>query len=215
MQLTEPLTLPCGAVIPNRIAKSAMTEGLADASGRANERHARLYRTWGQGGAGLLVTGNVMVDWRYLERPGNVVVEDESGIDGLARWAEAGTVAGGQLWVQLSHPGRQCSRMSNARPLAPSAVQLKLGGFFGRPRALAESEIPEIVARYARTAGFLQRAGFTGVQIHGAHGYLISQFLSPYSNRRSDGYGGSPDKRARLLCEVLRAVRDEVGTRYQ
>ncbi len=126
MKLTEPLTLPCGALVPNRIAKSAMTEGLADASGRANERHAKLYRRWSEGGAGLLVTGNVMVDWRYLERPGNVVVEDEAGIDGLSRWAEAGTAAGNQLWVQLSHPGRQCSRMSNTR-------RLVFGGSNNRP----------------------------------------------------------------------------------
>ncbi len=211
MQLTEPLTLPCGAVVPNRIAKSAMTEGLAGASGRANERHARLYRRWSEGGAGLLVTGNVMVDWRYLERPGNVVIEDESGLDELARWAQAGTAAGGQLWVQLSHPGRQCSRMSNARPLAPSAVQLKLGGFFGRPRALTESEILDVVARFARTAGVVRRAGFTGVQIHGAHGYLASQFLSPRTNRRDDRWGGALENRARFLLETVRAVRASVG----
>ncbi len=211
MQLTEPLTLPCGTVVPNRIVKSAMTEGLADAAGRANERHARLYRQWSEGGAGLLITGNVMVDWRYLERPGNVVIEDESDIDQLARWAEAGTAASGQLWVQLNHPGRQCSRMSNARPLAPSAVQLKLGGFFGRPRALTEAEILEIVGRFARTAAVVQRAGFTGVQIHGAHGYLASQFLSPRTNRRGDRWGGALENRARFLLETVRAVRGSVG----
>ncbi len=211
MQITEPLTLPCGAVLPNRIAKSAMTEGLCDASGRANERHARLYRRWAEGGAGLQVTGNVMVDWRYLERPGNVVVEDESGMAELARWAQAGTAGGNHLWAQISHPGRQCSRMSNARPLAPSAVQLKLGGFFGRPRTLAEAEILDVVARFARTAGVLQRAGFTGVQIHGAHGYLASQFLSPRVNRRDDRWGGALENRARFLLETVRAVRAEVG----
>ncbi len=214
MQLTEPLTLPCGAVVPNRIAKSAMTEGLAGASGRANERHARLYRLWAEGGAGLLITGNVMVDWRYLERPGNVVVEDESGLDELARWAEAGTAGGSQLWVQISHPGRQCSRMSNPRPLAPSAVQLKLGGFFGRPRALVEEEILDVVRRFARTAGVVKRAGFTGVQIHSAHGYLASQFLSPRTNRRNDRWGGALENRARFLLETVRAVRASVGADF-
>ncbi len=218
MRITEPLTLPCGAVLPNRIAKSAMTEGLCDASGRANERHVRLYRRWAEGGTGLLVTGNVMVDWRYLERPGNVVVEDESGLDELRRWARGASgksprrgASGTQLWAQISHPGRQCSRMSNARPVAPSAVQLKLGGFFGRPRALAEKEIPEIVERFARTAGVLQQAGFTGVQIHGAHGYLVSQFLSPRVNRRRDRWGGALENRARFLLDVVRAVRARVG----
>ncbi len=209
--LARPLTLPCGAVLANRICKPAMTEGLCGALGRANERHARLYRRWSEGGAGLHVTGNVMVDWRYLERPGNLVVEDASGIEALEGWAEAGTVAGNHLWVQISHPGRQCSRMSNARPVAPSAVQLKLGGLFGRPRALTEAEIVEIVERYARTAEIVQRAGFTGVQVHGAHGYLISQFLSPRVNRRSDRWGGALDNRARFLLEIVRAVRQRVG----
>ncbi len=214
MRINEPLTLPCGTVLPNRIAKSAMTEGLCDASARANERHARLYRRWAEGGAGLLVTGNVMVDWRYLERPGNVVVEGESGLEDLARWAEAGTAAGNQLWAQISHPGRQCSRMSNTRPLAPSAVQLELGGFFGRPRALAEAEILDIVERFARTAAVVRRAGFTGVQIHGAHGYLASQFLSPRVNRRDDRWGGALENRARFLLETVRAVRASVGPEF-
>ncbi len=211
MQLNADLNLPCGAVVPNRIAKSAMTEGLADASGRANERHARLYRLWSDGGAGLLITGNMMVDWRYLERPGNVVIEDESGLAELTRWAEAGTAAGNHLWVQLNHAGRQCSRMSNTRPLAPSAVQLKLGGFFGRPRALAEDEILDIVDRFGHAASVVRRAGFTGVQIHGAHGYLASQFLSPRTNRRQDRWGGPLENRARFLLETVRAVRASVG----
>ncbi len=209
--LGRSLTLPCGAVLPNRIAKSAMTEGLSDASGRANERHARLYRRWSRGGAGLLVTGNVMVDWRYLERPGNVVVEDESGLAALERWAEAGTAGGNQLWAQISHPGRQCSRMSSSRPVAPSAVQLRLGGFFAKPRALGESEILDVVERFARTASIVRRAGFTGVQIHSAHGYLASQFLSPRVNRRGDRWGGALANRARFLLETVRAIRGSVG----
>ncbi len=212
--LAKPLTLPCGVVLENRIAKSAMTEGLSDASGRANESHGRLYRVWSDGGAGLLITGNVMVDWRYLERPGNVVVEDESGLNGLTRWAEAGTAGGNQLWAQISHPGRQCSRMSNMSPVAPSAVQLKLSGFFGRPRALTEPEILEIVGHYARTAEIVHRAGFTGVQIHGAHGYLVSQFLSPRTNHRDDRWGGALENRARFLLETVRAVRASVGADF-
>ncbi len=209
--LDQPLALPCGAVLPNRIAKSAMTEGLGDAAGRANERHVRLYRAWSEGGAGLLVTGNVMVDWRYLERPGNVVVEDDTGSEQLAAWARAGTAAGNHLWAQISHPGRQCTRISNSRPVAPSAVQLQLAGFFGRPRALEESEIPEIVERYARTAEVARAAGFTGVQVHGAHGYLVSQFLSPRVNLRDDRWGGALENRARFLLETVRAVRSRVG----
>ncbi|MEM7586829.1 MAG: hypothetical protein AAF560_25795 [Acidobacteriota bacterium] len=209
--LGQSLTLPCGAILPNRLCKSAMTEGLSDVAGQANARHERLYRLWSKGGTGLLVTGNIMVDWRYLERPGNVVVEDAAGIDGLRRWAEAGTAAGNHLWVQLNHAGRQASVMSTTRPVAPSAVQLKLAGLFRRPRALEASEIEEIVARFARAAGIVKRAGFTGVQVHSAHGYLSSQFLSPRVNQRTDRWGGSLENRARFLLEVVRAVRAEVG----
>jgi 2,4-dienoyl-CoA reductase-like NADH-dependent reductase (Old Yellow Enzyme family) len=211
LRLRSPLRLPCGVTLPNRLLKSAMTEGLADAYDRPTEAHTTLYRRWSEGGAGTLVTGNVMVDRRYLERPGNVVVEDEQAIDRLAEWVRAGTVADNQLWMQISHPGRQCTRMVTSEPVAPSEVQLRLGGLFGKPRALGESEIPDIVARYARTAGIARRAGFTGVQVHGAHGYLCSQFLSPRTNRRADRWGGPLENRARFLREVVRAVRAEVG----
>ncbi|MEM9554616.1 MAG: NADH:flavin oxidoreductase/NADH oxidase family protein [Acidobacteriota bacterium] len=223
--LERPLVLPCGAMLENRLAKSAMTEGLAAVDGHANPRHAALYRQWSDGGAGLLITGNVMVDWRYLERPGNVVVSDAvlgvesggekgKGMNALERWAAAGTAGGNHLWVQINHPGRQCSRMSNAQPVAPSPVQLRLAGFFGRPRALTEGEILDIIERFARAAVLVQRAGFTGVQIHAAHGYLASQFLSPRVNRRTDRWGGSLEHRARFLLDTVRVVRERVGPRF-
>ena len=123
--LSQDLRLACGATLPNRIAKSAMTEGLADADDRACERHVRLYRRWSRGGAGLLLTGNVMIDRRYLERPGNVVIDDNGGHEQLRAWARAGTEAGNHLWMQISHPGRQCTRTSSRRPLSPSDVQLQ------------------------------------------------------------------------------------------
>lgn len=213
-RLSDPLVLPCGAELPNRLLKSAMTEGLADLSGRPQRLHESLYRSWSLGGTGTLVTGNVMVDGRYLERPGNVVVEDESAMAALVAWVEAGRSAGNQLWMQVSHPGRQCSKLVTREPLAPSPVQLQMGGLFGKPRALTSGEIVDIIQRFARTAGIAQRAGFTGVQVHGAHGYLCSQFLSPRVNRRSDEWGGSLENRARFLREVVRAVRREVGAGY-
>ena len=214
--LSRPLTLPCGVTIPNRLGKSAMTEGLADVTGRANGRHRRLYRKWSDGGAGLHITGNIMVYWRFLERPGNVVVgtstaERDDEMEPLRAWAEAGTAGGNALWVQINHPGRQCSRMSNGRPVAPSAVQLRLGGFFGRPRQLDASEIEQLVESYAATARTVVAAGFTGVQVHAAHGYLISQFLSPRVNRRTDRWGGSLENRSRFLLETVAAVRRAVG----
>jgi 2,4-dienoyl-CoA reductase-like NADH-dependent reductase (Old Yellow Enzyme family) len=213
-ELADPLRLPCGAVLPNRIAKAAMTEGLAAADDLANGRHARLYRRWAAGGAGLLLTGNVMVDRRWLERPGNVVIEDRRGQAALADWAKAGTAAGNHLWMQISHPGRQTSRMSSARPVAPSAEGLRILGLFAAPRALGASEITDIVRRFATTAAIARETGFTGVQVHSAHGYLLAQFLSPVVNRRTDEWGGALENRARLLLETVRAVRVAVGSDY-
>jgi 2,4-dienoyl-CoA reductase-like NADH-dependent reductase (Old Yellow Enzyme family) len=212
--LSSPLRLGCGVTLPNRLFKSAMTEGLADAHDRATEGHIVLYRKWSAGGTGTLVTGNVMVDHRYLERPGNVVVEDESGVPELEKWAEAGQIGGNQLWMQVSHPGRQCSRFVTSRPVAPSPVQLRLGGLFGKPRALEDDEIRDIIRRYGETARIGKLAGFSGVQVHGAHGYLCNQFLSPRTNLRTDGWGGPLANRARFIREVVRSVRAAVGPGY-
>lgn len=212
--LNQPLTLPNGQVLKNRIAKAAMTEGLADQYDHATERHVKLYKTWAEGGAGLLISGNIMVDKRYLERSGNVVVEDESGLPQLRAWASAVDTAGSQLWAQLSHPGRQCPRLANLQPLAPSAVQLNMVGNFGKPRAATAADIEDIIQRFARTAGIVQKAGFHGVQIHAAHGYLISQFLSPLTNLRTDQWGGPLENRARLLLDIIKAVRNTVGANY-
>ena len=210
-ELADYLRLPCGALLPNRIAKAAMTEGLAAADDQANERHARLYRRWAAGGAGLLVTGNVMVDHRWLERPGNVVIEDRRGAAALSEWAKAGTCAGNHLWMQISHPGRQCSRMSSSRPVSASTEGLDLLGLFARPRALTSAEIEDVIRRFATTAMIARETGFTGVQVHSAHGYLLAQFLSPVTNRREDEWGGSLENRARLLLEIVRATRRAVG----
>ena len=135
--LTDSLKLPCGATLRNRIAKAAMTEGLADAQGRATERHVNLYRKWAEGGAGLLLTGNVMVDADHLERPGNVVIASEPDDDmrrRLSAWAKAGTANNTHLWMQISHPGRQTQIFVNRHPKAPSAIPLGLPGKqFGVP----------------------------------------------------------------------------------
>lgn len=212
--LDSELRLPCGAVLPNRIAKAAMTEGLADKHDHATTAHENLYRTWSRGGCGLLITGNVMIDHRYLERPGNVVVENHDGFDQLKRWAAAGTEGGNHLWVQISHPGRQCARISSGRPLSPSDVQLEILGNFAKPRPMTEDDIQSAICGYARTANIVKQAGFTGVQVHAAHGYLISQFLSPITNLRSDQWGGSLENRTRFLLKIVRAVRDTVGQRF-
>jgi 2,4-dienoyl-CoA reductase-like NADH-dependent reductase (Old Yellow Enzyme family) len=213
--LSESLTLPCGAVLPNRIAKAAMTEGLADGMHRATEKHERLYRLWAEGGAGLLITGNVQIDRTHLERPGNVVVDDNGGLEALRAYAKAGTSAGNHLWMQINHPGRQTLRDLHGAPLAPSAVPLKLvGDKFAPPRAMSEAQVHDVIRRFAHVAGVAREGGFTGVQVHSAHGYLLSQFLSPISNQRTDAWGGSLENRARLLLEVVRAVRRTVGAAF-
>ena len=215
MVLNQSLSLPCGGTLSNRIAKAAMTEGLADALDQPDERLTTLYRRWSGGGAALHLTGNVMVDRRWLERPGNVVIDrahwSEAQLPALRRWAKAATAGGNHCWMQISHPGRQCHRLSSDTPVAPSAVRLELGALFGHPVALTATGIDDIIQRFAFTAGTARKAGFTGVQIHAAHGYLLSQFLSPRVNRRDDEWGGSLQNRARLLLAIVAAVREAVG----
>ncbi|MDJ0884765.1 MAG: NADH:flavin oxidoreductase/NADH oxidase family protein [Desulfobacterales bacterium] len=214
VDLDTPLRLPCGVELPNRLLKSAMTEGLADPYDRATRRHETLYRRWAQGGTGTLVTGNVMIDRRFLERPGNVVIDDNGGLAALRRWATAGTSAGNQFWMQISHPGRQCGRLVSRRPMAPSEVGLDLLGNFAPPAAMTEADIQDALDRFARVAAIARETGFTGVQLHGAHGYLISEFLSPLINQRRDGWGGDLAARARFLLEAVARTRQAVGADF-
>jgi 2,4-dienoyl-CoA reductase-like NADH-dependent reductase (Old Yellow Enzyme family) len=208
--LATPLRLPNGQVLPNRIMKSALSEGLATPGLLPGERLTRLYEQWSDGGYGLIVTGNVMVDRRHLGEPGNVVLENGTDLEGFRRWAKTGQDGGSPVWVQLNHPGRQANPMASAsRPVAPSAKGLAIAGL-PAPRALSDKEIHEIVDRFAAAAARADEAGFDGVQLHAAHGYLISQFLSPISNERTDRWGGSIDGRMRFLREVLQAVRNAV-----
>ncbi len=211
--LAQPLTLPCGAVLRNRIAKAAMTEGLADPHNHATERYERLYSRWSQGGAGLLITGNVAIDRRHLERPGNVAIHASEGFAALRAYAAAGTSGGNHLWMQINHPGRQSPALINPEPLAPSAVPLASPAYVP-PRAITQEEIGDVIERFGRAAATAQATGFTGVQIHSAHGYLLSQFLSARVNRRDDQWGGSLENRARLLLAVVARVREAVGTDF-
>ncbi len=212
--LGTPLALPCGVIIPNRLGKSAMTEGLADADDAPTPAHQTLYQQWSDGGCGLLITGNVMVDKRYLERAGNVVLENDSSMNALINWVRAGTRQDNQLWMQISHPGRQCPRLVNKEPLSPSTEQLKLAGNFACPQAMTEAQILDAIQRFATSARLAKQAGFTGVQVHCAHGYLISQFLSPITNKRTDRWGGSLENRARFALEIISAVRTAVGPEF-
>jgi 2,4-dienoyl-CoA reductase-like NADH-dependent reductase (Old Yellow Enzyme family) len=218
MKLAEPLTLPCGAVLKNRTAKAAMTEGLADIHGRPTAELEKLYGIWSDGGAGLLLSGNVQVDSEHLERPGNVIIDampDDEMRAALSRWTAAATRHGNHFWAQISHAGRQTMKTVNPRPKAPSSVKLGLpGGQFGMPVALTEEEILILISRFGQAAKACQETGFTGVQIHAAHGYLISQFLSPRSNLRDDRWGGTLENRARFLMFTVNTVRQLVGQKF-
>lgn len=227
--LLRPLRLPCGAVVRNRLSKAATTECLADpAYNLPNERHARLYRATSAGGVGMIITGNMMVDGRFLEAPGNIVLDaawhESEGTrrsalsDGLRAMATAAKGEDGTTLAiaQLGHPGRQCALSASHETVAPSPIRWKTPGlpaFAGNllvllPREMTELDINQAIARFASAARECQLAGWSGVEIHAAHGYLISQFLSPRANKRTDAWGGSPENRRKFLFEVVRAVQD-------
>ena len=220
MKISEKLHLPCGAIIKNRFLKSAMTEGLASSDAAANERHANLYEAWAKGGSGISVTGNVQVDHRYIERAGNVVIEgDQSNeqLAGLANWSAKGTQNDTHLWMQISHAGRQTPFTINKSSVAPSAKQLeKLLGVlkFGKPKELTHTEILDIIERFIHAAEIAKQTGFTGLQLHSAHGYLLSEFLSPDINQRTDEWGGSIQNRSRLLITIIEGIRAKVGSDF-
>jgi 2,4-dienoyl-CoA reductase-like NADH-dependent reductase (Old Yellow Enzyme family) len=213
--LNQPLDLPCGVTLPNRLAKTAMSEGLADVDNHSTPRLETLYRRWATSGAGLLFSGNIQVDPDHLERPLNVVIHDGRGREQLARLAAAGKQGGAHFWAQLSHTGRQVAAALNPAPLAPSAVKLDVmrgaGLEFAPPRAMTEAQIAHAIGQFGFAARQVREAGFTGITLHAAHGYLISQFLSPLTNRRADAWGGPLENRARFLLDVLATVREAVG----
>ena len=216
--LNQPLTLPCGAVVPNRMCKAAMTEGLAHPDGTASAELERLYGIWSDGGSGILLSGNIQVDGDHLERPGNVIVDSALSDDAFAalqRMAAAGTRNGNHLWAQISHAGRQTQKIVNPAPKAPSAVRLRLPqNQFGEPVALTAEEIESIVERFVNCAVTCKEAGFTGVQFHSAHGYLLSQFLSPLTNQREDEWGGTLENRARALIAIVTKTREVLGADF-
>lgn len=217
MNLFDPLLLPNGSTINNRIAKAAMEENMADADQAPSADLLRLYQAWADGGAGLIITGNVMVDGRAMTGPGGVVLQDDQQLAKFKRWAQVGRAGGAQFWLQINHPGRQMQANLGQQTWAPSAVAMDLGALskhFSRPQAMTAEVIAEVIQRFARTARLGEQAGFTGVEIHAAHGYLLSQFLSPLSNQRTDAWGGSLENRARLLLDIVKAVRAVVSREF-
>jgi len=222
-QIFSPLMLPNGAVLSNRLCKAAMEENMADAGQVPGERLVNLYKAWADGGVGIILTGNVMVDPTAMTGPGGVVLQqgtlaDDNVKEKFEKWAKAGKSGGAQLVMQISHPGRQVYAAMGTDVVSASATKVTLEGpadkMFGTARALTSDEIRGLIKRFADTAHQAERAGFDGVQIHAAHGYLIAQFLSPLTNLREDEWGGSLENRSRLLLEIIRAVRERVGADF-
>lgn len=211
--LFTPITLPNGTTIKNRFFKSAMSEGMGTRDFQPKKNIATLYKRWAEGGTGLIITGNIMVDPKGTAEPGNIVFDKNSNMEILKNWAKQGQQHGAKVMVQLNHPGKQAPKTVSKQTVAPSAVPLGngLNKLFSTPRALTTSEVEELVQKFVTSAKIAKEAGFSGVQIHAAHGYLISQFLSPHDNRRTDKYGGSLENRMRFLKEIYLGMREELG----
>lgn len=211
--LFTPITLPNGTTIKNRFFKSAMSEGMGTRDFQPKKNITTLYKRWAEGGTGLIITGNIMVDPKGTAEPGNIVFDKNSNMEILKDWAKQGQQHGAKVMVQLNHPGKQVPKTIAKETVAPSTIPLGngLNKLFNTPRALTTSEVEELVQKFVTSAKVAKEAGFSGVQIHAAHGYLISQFLSPHDNRRTDKYGDSLENRMRFLKEIYLGMREELG----
>ena len=217
INIASSFTLPNGSILKNRIVKSAMSENFGTRHHAPSKGLINAYKVWAKGNPGLLITGNIMIDSMALGEARNVVVEDYKDFELLKKWAKSVEGTGVHLWPQINHPGRQAFAAINRETIGPSAVSLNMGNtskMFKLPTALTEEAIWDIIKRFGNTARIMKEAGFTGCQIHGAHGYLVSQFLSPISNVRTDQFGGSISNRARFVLEIYREIRYQVGSGY-
>jgi 2,4-dienoyl-CoA reductase-like NADH-dependent reductase (Old Yellow Enzyme family) len=208
--LGQTFTLPNGVTIKNRLAKSALSEGIAHANGCPSQALFNLYEQWGKGGAGILFTGNVMVDKKHLVNANVMIAEDETFLDAYTTLAEKAQAEGSHLWMQINHPGRQAPVYLDQAPVSASNVKMP-SKLYLEPRPLTEDEIYDLIERYATAALIAKKSGMKGAQIHGAHGYLVNQFLSPLTNLRKDKWGGSLENRARFVLEIYRNMRQKVG----
>lgn len=212
----DSLTLKTNTTIKNRFVKAAMSETLGDSKYQPTEQTVSLYQAWANGGTGLLITGNVMVDRNARGEFGNIVVDHNQNYDLLKKWAQAGTTNDTKIFLQLNHPGKQSPKTITKQPVAPSAVPMTGSNSFAfnSPRALSHAEIKQIIAKFVDAAVIAQQTGFSGVEIHAAHGYLLNQFLSPHDNQRSDEYGGSLENRMRVITEIYQGIREKVGRNF-
>ena len=215
--LFSPFTFPNGAQTKNRIVKAAMEENMANEKQQPDSQLFNLYRTWALGGTGLIITGNVMIDKLAMTGPGGVVLEKTTDLSPFRQWAKSAKENNTRVWMQINHPGRQVFAALGGKALAPSAIPLAMGEhskLFAKPKAMSEDEILDVIQRFVDTAKQAQKAGFDGVEVHAAHGYLISQFLSPLTNKREDSWGGSLENRAKILTTVLKEIRQACGDNF-
>lgn len=197
--------------LKNRFIRSSTWEGMAGEDGRATEELTNLYRDLAGGGVGLILTGHAYVGKRGQANAGQLGIYDDQLIPGLRKMTEAVHAEGGRIGVQLAHAGSQRSFDSGFTPWAPSEVEERASGNI--PKAMTGEDIRTVVQQFAEAAGRAEEAGFDAVEIHSAHGFLLSQFLSPYSNRRRDGYGGPIENRAHIVFEIFEAVKKEMEGR--
>jgi 2,4-dienoyl-CoA reductase-like NADH-dependent reductase (Old Yellow Enzyme family) len=196
--------------LPNRFVRSATHDFMADEDGSVTDRNVELYRRLAEGEVGLIITGHAYVNRSGKASPRQLGVYSDSLLPGLKRVAGAVHGFPSRIILQIAHAGRQTKeKICGCTPLAPSAVYepvLKV-----LPREMTEGQVRDVIRDFVRAAGRAREAGFDGVQLHAAHGYLISGFLSPYTNRRRDQWGGSSENRSRLAVEILRGIKKECG----
>ena len=207
--LQSSLELPCGVILKNRLAKSAMSDSLANGEGDPTKAQIRLYERWAEGGTALSIIGEVQGDSRFPEKPGNLVLGSNTNQQALQSLTRRAVIEDAHLWPQLGHAGA-LSHLPISKPKGPSA--LNIGSF--QCDGMSIDEVQELPDLFARTAVYAKAAGFSGVQLHAAHGFLLSQFLSPLFNRRRDGYGGSIEARCRIVLKVIERVRSAVGPTF-
>ncbi|ORY78587.1 putative NADH oxidoreductase [Protomyces lactucae-debilis] len=220
--LFEPITLPNGQQISNRISKAAMEENMPNiaAGSSPSEELIKLYEAWGRGGAGLIISGHVMVSRDDMAGAGAVILdrrnEKEPGyLENYRRYIKAATSEGAKFILQLNSPGRQAmNKLLGLKTRAPSVTKLQMGRIAGSafdlPVELTNEEILEIIEQFVEAAKMAHELGASGVEIHSAHGYLFSQFLSPLTNLRKDAWGGSLENRAKPLLTVVERIRAEL-----
>lgn len=230
LPLGKPLNFEfSGKTAPNRFLKGAMTERMSswdpenlEARGVPSKNLINLYRRWGEGGIGLILSGNIMIEYDHLEAAGNSIIPRKSEFSGerFEAFKEMATEAKkhGSLFVgQVSHPGRQVESRIQKNPVSASDVQLEgniMGMTFAKPHAATDEDIANITEGFAHAAEYLEKAGYDGIELHGAHGYLLAQFLSPTTNHRTDKYGGSIENRARIIVEITDAIRKRVSSNF-